>query len=34
MCTYFDYKVTDIYSLFAFNVMGYDDVEAANINAL
>ena len=34
MCTYFDYKVTDIYSLFDFNVMGYDDVEAANINAL
>ena len=34
MCAYFGYKVTDIYSLFAFNVMGYDEAEAANISAL
>ena len=34
LCAYFGYKVTDIYSLYASDVMGYDEVKAANIASL
>lgn len=33
-CAYFGYKVTDNYSLFAFDVLGFDALKAANISAL
>lgn len=34
LCAYFGYKVTDIYSLYASDVMGYDEVNSANIGSL
>ena len=34
LCAYFGYKVTDIYSLYASDVMGYDEVKSANISSL
>tara|TARA_Y100000768_G_C23929317_1_gene659228 strand:- start:152 stop:1324 length:1173 start_codon:yes stop_codon:yes gene_type:complete len=34
MCAYFGYKVTDIYSLYASDILGYDEVKAANISSL
>ena len=34
LCAYFGYKVTDLYSLYASDVMGYDEVKAANISSL
>ncbi|MDA9602836.1 MFS transporter [Flavobacteriaceae bacterium] len=34
ICAYFGYKVTDIYSLYASDVMGYDEVNSANIGSL
>ena len=34
LCAYFGYKVTDIYSLYASDVMGYDEVNSANISSL
>ena len=33
-CAYFGYKVTDIYSLYASEVMNYNELEAANIGSL
>lgn len=33
LCAYFGYKVTDIFSLYAKDVMGYDDIESAKIGA-
>ena len=34
LCAYFGYKVTDIYSLYASEVMNYDEIEAANVGSL
>ena len=34
LCAYFGYKVTDIYSLYASDVMGYNEVNSANIGSL
>ncbi len=34
LCAYFGYKVTDIYSLYASEVMNYNEIEAANIGSL
>ena len=34
LCAYFGYKVTDIYSLYASDVIGYDEVNSANIGSL
>ena len=34
LCAYFGYKVTDVYSLYASDVMGYDEVNSANIGSL
>jgi len=34
LCAYFGYKVTDIYSLYASDVMLYDEVQAANVGSL
>ena len=34
LCAYFGYKVTDIYSLYAYEVMNYDEIEAANVGSL
>ena len=34
MCAYVGYKVTDIYSLYAYDVMLYDQIEAAEIGAV
>ena len=34
LCAYFGYKVTDIYSLYASEVMRYNEIEAANIGSL
>ena len=34
LCAYFGYKVTDIYSLYASDIMGYDEVKSANISSL
>ena len=34
LCAYFGYKVTDIYSLYASDVMGYDEVNSANVGSL
>ena len=34
LCAYFGYKVTDIYSLYAADVMGYDEVNSANVSSL
>ena len=34
LCAYFGYKVTDIYSLYASDVIGYDEVKSANISSL
>ena len=34
LCAYFGYKVTDLYSLYASDVMGYDEVKSANISSL
>ena len=34
LCAYFGYKVTDIYSLYASDVMGYDEVNSANIGSV
>jgi MFS family permease len=34
LCAYFGYKVTDIYSLYASDVLGYDEVNAANVGSL
>ena len=34
LCAYFGYKVTDIYSLYAAEVMNYDEIEAANVGSL
>jgi len=34
LCAYFGYKVTDIYSLYASDVMGYDEVNSANVSSL
>ncbi len=33
LCAYFGYKATDIFSLYAKDVMGYDDIESAKIGA-
>ena len=34
LCAYFGYKVTDIYSLYASDVMNYNEIESANIGSL
>ena len=34
LCAYFGYKVTDIYSLYASEVLGFDEVDAANVSSL
>jgi len=34
LCAYFGYKVTDIYSLYASEIMKYNEIEAANIGSL
>lgn len=34
LCAYFGYKVTDIYSLYASEVMNYNEIEAANVGSL
>ena len=34
LCAYFGYKVTDIYSLYASEVMNYDEIDSANIGSL
>jgi len=34
LCAYFGYKATDIYSLYASEVMRYNEIEAANIGSL
>ena len=34
LCAYFGYKVTDIYSLYASEVMTYDEIDSANIGSL
>ena len=34
LCAYFGYRVTDIYSLYASDVMGYDEINAANVGSL
>ena len=34
LCAYFGYKVTDIYSLYASDVMKYNEIESANIGSL
>ena len=34
LCAYFGYRVTDIYSLYASEVMQYNEIDAANISAL
>ena len=34
LCAYFGYKVTDIYSLYASEVMNYNEIDSANIGSL
>lgn len=34
LCAYFGYKVTDIYSLYASEVLSFDEVDAANVSSL
>ena len=34
LCAYFGYKVTDIYSLYASDVMNFNEIESANISSL
>lgn len=34
LCAYFGYKVTDIYSLYASEVMNYDEIQSANVGGL
>ncbi len=34
LCAYFGYKVTDLYSLYASDIMGYNEVKSANISSL
>lgn len=34
LCAYFGYKVTDIYSLYASEVMNYNEIDAANVGSL
>jgi MFS family permease len=34
LCAYFGYKVTDIYSLYASEIMNYNEIDSANIGSL
>lgn len=34
LCAYFGYKVTDIYSLYASDVMNYDEISSANVGSI
>ena len=31
LCAYFGYKTTDVFSLYAKDVMGFDDIESAKV---